>query len=240
MTFLLVMLHTGTMFAVIAYFWKSWCEHYFSSRAALLDTAKSVVFATVATGVIGLGLKAGIEKFFLHGGDIELLFARLPVVAASLVAAGLIILVSARPAEKAEADAAITPRRAILVGLAQGVCLPFRGLSRSGTTISTGLLLGVGRRRIEVFSFALAVVLTPPVLARSLLRLVRNHPEIKEPAHLGALLKPGLLGAGFSFMAGLLALWLLSRVLEGGRWRVFGYYCLVFALVVAGLAAAGY
>lgn len=240
MTFLLVMLHTGTMFAVIAFFWKSWCTHYFSSRPVLIETIKITFIATLATGVLGFGLKIGIEKLFLHGGDIELLFAKLPVMAASLVVAGLVILLSARRAESDAADAVITPRIAGLIGLAQGICLPFRGLSRSGTTISTGLLLGAGRRRVEVFSFALAVVLTPPVIARSLLRLLKNHPEIKEPAHFASLLKPGLVGATCSFAGGLLALWLLARVLESGRWRIFGYYCLVFAAVVAGLAAAGY
>ena len=55
----------------------------------------------------------------------------------------------------------------------QGLSLPFRGFSRSGATISTGLLLGVSRVRAEAFSFALAVVLTPPVIAREALRLVR-------------------------------------------------------------------
>lgn len=240
MTFLLVMLHTGTMFAVIVFFWNSWREQYLASRAVLIETVRNVFIATLATGGLGLGLKVIIEKFFLHGGDIELLFAKLPVMVASLVIAGLLILISARRAEKDAADAVITPRIAGLVGLAQGLCLPFRGLSRSGTTISTGLLLGVGRRRIEVFSFALAVVLTPPVIVRSLLRLIRIHPEIKEPAHFLTLLKPGLAGAAFSFVGGLLALWLLSRVLESGRWQIFGYYCLAFALFVAGLAAAGY
>ena len=228
------------MFAVIAFFWKSWREQYLSSRGVLLDTLKHVFIATLASGVLGFGLKILIEKFFLHGGDIELLFAKLPVMVASLVIAGLLILVSARKAGKEAPDAAISPRIAGIVGLAQGICLPFRGLSRSGTTISTGLLLGVGKRRIELFSFALAVVLTPPVIGRSLLRLIRIHPEIKQPSHLIAQLKPGLAGAAFSFLSGLFALWLLSRVLESGRWQIFGYYCLAFALFVAGLALAGY
>ena len=240
MTFLLVMLHTGTMFAVIAFFWQSWREQYLSSREVFLDTVKNVFIATLATGVLGLGLKFIIEKFFLGGGDIELLFAKLPVIVVSLAIAGLLILFSARKAGREATDAVVTPRIAGIVGLAQGICLPFRGLSRSGTTISAGLLLGVGKRRIEAFSFALAVVLTPPVIGRSLLRLLNVHPEIKQPSHLIALLKPGLAGAAFSFVGGLLALWLLSRVLESGRWQIFGYYCLGFAVFVAGLAVAGY
>src|SRR5580700_11923165 len=56
MTFLLVMLHTGTMLAVIAYFWSAWRQRYFSSRAAFWHAAKSVVLATALTGMIGLAL----------------------------------------------------------------------------------------------------------------------------------------------------------------------------------------
>ena len=240
MTFLLVMLHTGTMFAVITYFWRTWRTLYLSSQSIFLATMKNVAIATLATGLIGLGLKAIIERFFLDGGDIELLFAKLPVIVASLLVAGGLILASSRPTRRNATDTEISSRIAGIVGLAQGLCLPFRGLSRSGTTISTGLMLRVGRRQIEAFSFALAVVLTPPVLCRTVLRLLKAHPEVKEPSHMVALLKPGLAGAACSFVAGLLALWLLSRMLESGRWKGFGYYCLGFAAVVAGLAWAGY
>ena len=64
MTFLLVMLHTGTMFAVIVYFWKSWASHYFGSAARFQTIAQNVVIATVATVIIGLALQWIIEKFF--------------------------------------------------------------------------------------------------------------------------------------------------------------------------------
>src|SRR5689334_6044858 len=60
-TLLLVMLHTGTMFAVIVYFWKAWRRAFFSSRAAFRGFLKQVILATVVTGIIALGLKFGIE-----------------------------------------------------------------------------------------------------------------------------------------------------------------------------------
>ena len=89
---------------------------------------------------------------------------------------------------------------------------------------------------MEEFSFALAVVLTPPVIARESLRLFKSHSEATatQPSHLVQLALPGLLGMVCSFVAGLLALWLLSRWLEAGRWKLFGYYCLVAAIVVFG------
>src|SRR6267142_3270194 len=67
MTFVLVMLHTGTMFAVIVYFWKAWREHYFSSAAVFRSVATNVVVATIMTGIVGLALQLLIEKIFLKG-----------------------------------------------------------------------------------------------------------------------------------------------------------------------------
>ena len=56
MTLLLVMLHTGTMFAVIVHFWKTWRTTYFASAQAFRTNAWQVALATVATGVVGLAL----------------------------------------------------------------------------------------------------------------------------------------------------------------------------------------
>ena len=242
MTFLLVMLHTGTMFAVIAYFWRSWSQHYFGSSAAILATARNIIIATVATIVVGLALQWVIEKIFLRGqakAEIEVLFSHLPLIAAALAAAGGLIIYSGSVEEKAPGTAEFSSRKALVVGLVQGLCLPFRGFSRSGGTISTALLAGVERRRAEEFSFALAVVLTPLVVGKELLRLIKAHPEITHGSQLAKLSIPGLFGMVCSFGAGLLALWLLSRWLEQGRWKFFGYYCLVAAVAVGALAYFG-
>ena len=105
----------------------------------------------------------------------------------------------------------------------------------SGATISTGLISGVERSLSEEFSFALAVVLTPPVIALEMHRLHKVtgsfHPDT---------VTPGLIGMVFAFVAGLGALKWLSSWLENGRWRYFGYYCLVAAAGVATMAALGY
>src|SRR5271169_2684081 len=68
MTLLLVMLHTGTMFAVILFFWSSWKKSFFASREVLWNSIKLVAAATVLTGIIGLLLKFLIERFVL--GDV--------------------------------------------------------------------------------------------------------------------------------------------------------------------------
>ena len=186
MTLLLVMLHTGTMFAVIAYFWNQWKKTYFSSSDAFKRFAIRVIWATVLTAVIGEVIKKLIEKALFHGApkaEIEDLFGRLDLIAPALAAVGILILIAGL-LEKRRMGAhpnvygdSVTMRQAGWIGAIQGLCLPFRGFSRSGATISTGMLTGASKERAERFSFALAVVLTPPVVAREALRLVKASHE---------------------------------------------------------------
>jgi undecaprenyl-diphosphatase len=206
-------------------------------------TVKQVIVATVLTAIIGLALQQVIEKVFLKGSpntDVETLFSQLPLIGGALLAAGLLIIVSGlrEPSRLAAKD--VSTIAASWIGAVQGLCLPFRGFSRSGATISTGLLLGVGKRRMEEFSFALAVVITPPVIVREFWRLIKAHPEVTKADHLVPLALPGIIGMVASFVAGLLALRLLSRWLETGRWKLFGVYCILFAIFVFALAAFGF
>jgi undecaprenyl-diphosphatase len=133
----------------------------------------------------------------------------------------------------------LTLQQAGLIGMVQGLCLPFRGLSRSGATISTGMLLGVTKERAEAFSFALAVVITPPVVGREVWRLMRSAHE-NGAADLGSVALLSMFGAVIAFFAGLLALKWLSRWLESGRWYLFGIYCLVASAAVIVLYRNGY
>jgi undecaprenyl-diphosphatase len=288
--FLLVMLHTGTMFAVIYYFWPRWRWLFSRNSNSPPTTQQSphsdvsrgrflmmIVLATTCTGVLGYGLKVLIEKVVLIGmlhrekAEVEDLFESLPLIAASLFVVGILIIVSGLAATRRlggmrvarapsppmppspspsiagggesmaphNTTAPLSARASIWIGLIQGLCLPFRGFSRSGATISTALLCGVERKLAEDFSFALAVVLTPPVIVRALYRLLRD-PSWTSETRLIDLIMPGLVGMVFSFAAGFLALKLLSAALDKGRWQYFGYYCILASLVVLAAAFYGY
>jgi undecaprenyl-diphosphatase len=256
-TLLLVMLHTGTMFAVIAYFWAQWKKTYFASADAFKRVAIRIVWATLLTGIIGEVIIKVIEKTAFKGlpkAEIELLFDRLNLVAPALAAAGIIILFAGLLEKRRMAAISdgisglreavtVTMRQAGWIGAVQGLCLPFRGFSRSGATISTGMLTGATKERAERFSFALAVVLTPPVVVREGMRLLKATHEAATngtPVDLHGTVVSALLGAVFSFIAGLVALKWLSSWLESGRWYLFGIYCLVASGVVYYLFTQGY
>jgi undecaprenyl-diphosphatase len=247
MTLLLVMLHTGTMFAVIVYFWPQWRSTWFKSAPAFRNFAGLVVIATVFTALIGEAIKMAIEKTAFRNlphAQIEDLFSHLELIAPALAAVGILILIAGIFEKRASARGAVAAddlnmKQAGVVGAVQGLCLPFRGFSRSGATISTGMLLGVAKSRAEAFSFALAVVLTPPVVAREILRLMQSA-RINGSADLASVGLYSVFGAALAFLAGLLALKWLSRWLEGGRWYLFGIYCLIAAAAVMALHRAGY
>jgi len=273
MTLLLVMLHTGTMFAVIAFFWKQWKRTYFVSADAFKRFVVRAIWATALTAIIGYPIISAIEHVERHHlaaaaasattvpcsygkGDVEALFSRLDLVAPALLAAGLLILwagmkergkspIANLSYERAASRSGenVTFKQAGWMGAIQGFCLPFRGFSRSGATISTGLLTGAERSRAERFSFALAVILTPPAIAREGWRVWRAAHDATpgcHPADLHASLSAGVLGMLLSFVAGLAALRWLSSWLENGRWYWFGIYCVVASGVVFYLHHIGY
>jgi len=247
MTFLLVMLHTGTMLAVITYFWKAWKSTFFVSLESFKQTVLHVGVATIATLAVFGVLKVLIEQVFMRGtahNEIEDLFGHLPLVGTALLVVGLLIVITGL-IRKDNGTRPLDAASSLWIGVSQGICLPFRGLSRSGTTISTGVLLGITRQRVEEFSFALAVVITPPAIAKELYRLLKAHAGTTTEASLSHaqllhLLGPGLFGMVGAFIAGLLALKLLSSWLEKGHWSWFGYYCIAFSGFVFFLASRGY
>jgi undecaprenyl-diphosphatase len=244
MTLLLVMLHTGTMFAVMLFFWNSWKKSFFTSRKTSWDSVKLIMEATFLTGVIGLLLKFLIERFILGNvphAEIELLFGNLTLISAALAAVGLLIIYAGlKSRHSGGGNAALGLKGACWIGAVQGICLPFRGFSRSGATISTGLFLGVAKTKAEEFSFALAVVLTPPVIIREVLRLLKaQHASALNVTSMAGLFYPSLLGMVLSFISGILALRWLSNWLERGRWHLFGIYCLCASAAVFLLHRSG-
>jgi undecaprenyl-diphosphatase len=287
MTLLLAMLHTGTMFAVILYFWRAWKRTFFASFEQFKWYTFRLAVATALTAIVGWPLIKGIEKAAQNAGyaksavekdlsrkdagpqldtkagpssvrakagvaalspkdegtrevDVEELFGNLALVGGALAAAGVLILIAGLLERRAGGTRPIEALEAAWIGFAQGLCLPFRGFSRSGATISVGLLLGGVRARVEEFSFALAVIITPAAIIREALRAVKKHHEAGGSGVPLTLFTPSLVGMVLAFLAGLWALKWLSRWLEAGRWYLFGIYCLLAASAVFFLHFRGY
>lgn len=246
---LLVLLHTGTMFAVIVYFWRRWLNEFLSSWVEFYRFAKLIFVSSLLSGLVFVPINKVVEHVLSrpgHRADIEALFHKLNWIAPALAIVGALILYAGlREARRPEPANGTSPRgvswvEAVVMGILQGFAIPFRGFSRSGATISGGLLTGGDRGQVESYSFAMAVAITPLAIAWELRRVYRTAHTAGLAPHWGAVLTPGVLGMVFSFLAGLLALKWLSRWLESGKWYIFGIYCLLAACVVAFLYHAGY
>jgi undecaprenyl-diphosphatase len=202
----------------------------FSSFKKFRQILTQVFVATLCTGVLGLLLKIVIEKIFMRHlphAEIEHLFSNLPLISFALAAVGS-VMIYAGTRKKVNASQELNIKSSCWIGIIQGISLPFRGFSRSGSTISMGLILGISKKKIEAFSFALAVVLTPLVIAKELHRFLHDATITSSSQTFHLLVQCGA-GMVLSFLAGLIALKWLSHWLEEGRWKFFGFYCLVAA-----------
>jgi undecaprenyl-diphosphatase len=246
---LLVMLHTGTMFAVIVYFWRQWVDTFFASWEAFCRFAKMIFVASFLSGVVGYPVILLVERVLSHGNHhavIEALFHKLNWIAPALAAGGILILwaglreVRNPNTQPGTHHREIAWRQAVVMGIIQGFAIPFRGFSRSGSTISAGLLADGERVPVESFSFAMAVAITPLAIARELYRLLSANAHAGVHTNLATALAPSLLGMTCAFFAGILALKWLSKWLEQGRWYFFGIYCLAASVVVMLLYLRGW
>lgn len=152
---------------------------------------------------------------------LEALFNRqIPLVAILLVVTGLLLFLADR-ARRTEKPVGWT--EAILIGLAQAVAI-LPGISRSGATISTSVLLGVDRERAARFSFLMVVPLIFGKMAKDILDGAFAVSTVSLPA----------LGTGFvaAFTTGILACVWMIRLVKQAALSWFAYYCFVVAIVV--------
>lgn len=166
-----------------------------------------LVLSAVPVGTVGLLYDKEIEGFF--SGEILL-------VGFMLLVTGLLLSLTYYSAPK---QGSITWGRAILVGLAQAIAI-LPGISRSGATISTALLMGVEKEKAARFSFLMVLI---PILGGSLLKLMEfiESPAAYEQVSVWVLVM-GFLSA---FLAGLLACRWMIAVVKKGKLVYFAFYC---------------
>jgi undecaprenyl-diphosphatase len=212
-----VLLHAGTLLAIVLVFPRgvralvvgglAWLRVPRKPSPEALFAAK-VALATVPGGIVGLSLESRIEAAFSNPAAVGALL---------FVTAGF--LLASRRAAGAGRD--VGWRDALVIGGAQALAI-LPGVSRSGATICTALLLGVARPRAAEFSFLASL---PLILGSVVLEL----PDLREASGNGG---GAALGIGFatSFLVGWAALrWLLSLV-RSGRLHWFAPYCMAVGL----------
>lgn len=214
-----VFVHLGTLVSVCIVFRKELLAMLAAPLAVIQGRADEqlthyfywdlyVVVATLPAVVVGLFLKSHIEQLF---GNIILVYSMLFVTG---------LLMTLTPYLK-EREATVNTPKAFLIGCAQALAI-FPGLSRSGSTIFMGMLLGINRETVARFSFIMSI---PAILGAVVLQskdLVANPPAWESLMMIGA-------GTIASAICGYFAIILLLDVVRKNRLQYFGYYCIILA-----------
>ena len=205
-----VALHAATVLSTIVVLWSEirrllkglFSRHFNEEQAYILK----IVVSMIPIGIVGLLLKEQLNALL----DAPCILA---VVGAMLLltAALLAFAYYAKPRQKEN----ISYRDAFIIGLAQA-CAAMPGLSRSGSTIATGLLLGNKKAAVAQFSFLMVLV---PILGETLLEAVKGELT----AGVGAV--PLIAGAAASFITGCLACKFMLEIVKRGRLIWFAVYC---------------
>jgi len=205
-----VLLHAGTLVAVIIFFRKD-------IIAVLKNTRQlgAIIAGTIPVAVAGFVFSKEIEKFFVN---IKLVGIALILTGAWLFAGDLASRFKSRTPGKKE----FLIWQALLVGIAQA-CALIPGISRSGATISTGLMLGKSRSESFSFSFLLSI----PAVLGALIYKLGGASRYGLDDVTGSV----LWGSAVACLTGILALWFLRKVLLTKRLYFFGIYCWIAGLM---------
>lgn len=178
-----------------------------------------ILLSMIPVGIVGVLWEDEIEALF----DKQVL-----LVGSMLIVTGFLLFFSAKAKES---DGKVSFVKSILIGLSQAIAI-LPGISRSGATISTSLLLGVSREEAARFSFLMVL---PPIIGATLLK-VKDYLEISQTAEVANQMSVTTLGVGFlaAFVTGLLACTWMIQLVKRGKLTYFAIYC----FVVGGIAIA--
>lgn len=216
-----VLVHVATVLSTLVILWKEidWifrglfkCELNSETRYAL-----NIIVSMIPVGIVGVFFKDKVEEIFGSG---------LLIVGVMLLVTALLLTFSyyARPRQRSH----ISLWHAFLIGIAQA-CAVLPGLSRSGTTIAAGLMLGNKKEKMAQFSFLMVI---PPILGEALLDVIKG---IKgEEAFGGIDALPLAVGFIAAFVSGCLACKWMINIVKKGKLIYFGIYCAIagFATVL--------
>lgn len=222
-----VMVHVATVLSTLVVLWKEivWLLKGIF-RFEINDEMRymlNIIISMIPVGIVGVFFKDYVEEIFGNG---LLIVGIMLLVTAALLAFSFY----AKPRIKQE----IGWKDALVIGIAQA-CAVMPGLSRSGSTIATGLLLGNKKEALAQFSFLMVI---PPILGEGLLDVLK---AVKgEEAFGGIDAMPLIVGFLAAFMSGCLACkWMIS-IVKKGKLIYFAAYCVVAAIAALTLSAMGY
>ncbi|MEQ8239835.1 MAG: undecaprenyl-diphosphate phosphatase [Cyclobacteriaceae bacterium] len=173
-----------------------------------------LIISMVPVGIVGVFFQDFIESFFT--GNILL-------VGAMLMVTGMLLMFTHF---KNDGSKEITPKSAFIIGLAQAFAV-LPGISRSGSTIATALLLGVEKSKATQFSFLMVLV---PIFGASLLKF-KDYMEAPQIADSTTTLSVLIVGFIAAFLSGYMACSWMIKIVRRGKLTYFAIYCFVVGII---------
>ena len=214
-----IVVHVATVLSTLVILWKeiAWIFRGLFQFQWNTETryVLNIIVSMIPVGIVGLFFKDTVEGIFGSG---LLVVGCMLLVTASLLAFSYY----AKPRQKES----ISLKDAFIIGLAQA-CAVMPGLSRSGSTIATGLLLGNSKATLAQFSFLMVIL---PILGEALLDVLKL---MKGESLGGAELPMSALVVGFlaAFVSGCVACKWMINVVKRGKLIYFAIYCAIAGLV---------
>lgn len=211
-----ILVHIATVLSTLVILWKevSWIFKGLFQFQMNNETRYfiNILISMIPVGIVGLFFKDAVEKVFGSG---LLIVGCMLLLTASLLAFSYF----AKPRQKET----LSKKDAFIIGLAQAVAV-MPGLSRSGSTIATGLLLGNKKEKLAQFSFLMVI---PPILGEALLDILKAVKGGAEAAVGNLSLTVMLAGFIAAFVSGCLACKWMIRIVKNGKLIYFAIYCAI-------------
>ena len=182
----------------------------------------NILVSMIPIGIVGVFFKDTVEEIFGSG---------LLIVGCMLLVTAALLIFSyyAKPRQKEK----ISWRDALIIGIAQA-CAVMPGLSRSGSTIATGLMLGNKKESLAQFSFLMVI---PPILGEALLDVLKMVKGENVTGSMETL--PLVVGFVAAFVAGCVACKWMINIVKRGKLVYFGIYCAIVGLVTIAYSLPG-
>ena len=214
-----VALHIGTLFAVIAYFWKDWVvliSH--GVKGTKTNEGKLfwfIVISAVPGAIIGKLFEGKVESAFHSNDPTMMLF-----IGISLIIMGVVLYAGDVFGRKKVEMESVTFKQALTIGFSQALAI-IPGVSRSGITMTTGLFLGLTRETVARFSFLMS---TPIIFGAGILKL----------KDIGAadLTTAFFTGVGTSAIVGFLSIAFMLKYIKTNSFLPFTVYRFILGLIV--------
>lgn len=205
-----VLLHIGSLIVVVSVFFKEIIELFkgiFSGKKESMQYLLYLVIASVPIGLVGYFLNDLIKSVFNNNLTVGI----------GLIFTAIILFLSKYPKKK---EQQFTVRSSLITGVGQAFAI-LPGVSRSGTTISAGLMQGVKRDKVATFAFLLFI---PAIIGAALF-------EAKSIATIPNLL-PLIIGLIVTIIVGFFSLKLLLHIIKKNKFQYFSIYCFFVGLII--------